>query len=416
MPSFKVVAKDGTGKRVERSLNAQSRQDALAEARRSGLTVLAVESVGRAGGGWLAGIRSFIFPAVPRAHLKSDDLVVFTRQFATMISAGIAVLECVEILAEQAEDPGFKARLKMVAEDIRAGTDLSEAMGKYTEIFPNLYVNMVKAGEASGQLDVIFTRLAEYQEATQKLRREVVGAMTYPTVSLGLILTVSLVLMFFIIPRFAGIFEQMGFTSDKLPLPTRIVLGTSFVLRKRALESAVVAAAVIGLVVWWKRTEKGRYYWDYLMLKTPIAGPLLQKVALSRFSRTLGTLMRSGVPILGALEIVAATCGNRVVETAVEEAREAIRTGQSIAEPLAQSPVFPTMVVRMIAVGERSGALEQLLEKISQFYDEQVSAAVESLSSLIEPLMIGVMGVLVGGMVLAVFLPIFKIQQLLSKK
>lgn len=411
MPSFKVTAKDGAGRRVERNLMADNRQEALAEARRAGLTVLSVEQARVGGGGsFMARLKELISPAQPRPHLKRDDLVVFTRQFATMISAGIPVLECVEILSEQADDPGFRARLAQVSEDVRSGSDLSEALSKHPDVFTNLYVNMVKAGEASGQLDEIFSRLAEYMEATAKLRREVIGAMTYPAISLGLITSISLLLMFFIVPKFAEIFNSMGLGRDQLPMPTRIVLGVSDGLKAYVIQVVVVVVVLIVGIRWWKKTDSGRYYWDRMLLKLPVFGPLIQKVVLSRFSRTFGTLMRSGVPVLGALEIVSATSGNRVVELAVEEAREAIRTGQSIAEPLSKNPVFPPMVVRMISVGERSGALEQLLEKISQFYDEQVSAAVESLTSLIEPIMLGVMGILVGGMVLAIFLPIFKVQ------
>jgi type IV pilus assembly protein PilC len=274
---------------------------------------------------------------------------------------------------------------------------------------------MVKAGEAAGQLDEILTRLAEYQESTQKLRREIISAMTYPVISIVMITGVATFLLIGIIPKFKDIFEQMGF-GDRLPLPTKIVLKISDILRFNAFSVAIVVIIVYILVRWWKKTEKGAYQYDWLLLKLPVVGPLVQKIALSRFSRTFSTLVKSGVAVLGALEIVAATSGNKVLERAVEEAREAIRTGQPIAEPLSRSPVFPPMVVRMIAVGEHSGALEQLLEKISEFYDEQVSSTVESLTSLIEPLMIGVMGIIVGTMVLAVFLPILSMQKMMMKK
>ncbi|HHN46308.1 MAG TPA: type II secretion system F family protein [Planctomycetes bacterium] len=414
MAKFKVLAKDGAGRRVEETISASNRNDAMNEARRRGLSIIRMDE--KKGGGLLSLDLGALLRGgrPPRPRVTNDDLVVFTRQFATMVSAGIAILECVEILAEQASDPGFRIHLQQVSEDVRGGLELSEALAKHPKIFSNLYVNMVKAGEAAGQLDEIFSRLAEYQEATQKLRREVVSAMTYPVISLAMIFGVSALLLLFIVPKFKEIFEQMGF-GDKLPLPTKVVLGISDVLRNDALPVVGIIAVIAVIVWWWKKTEKGAYQWDWLMLKVPIYGPLVQKVALSRFSRTFSTLVRSGVAVLGALEIVAATSGNRVLEKAVEEAREAIRTGQPIAEPLSRSPVFPPMVVKMIAIGEHTGALEQLLEKISQFYDEQVSSTVESLTSLIEPIMIGVMGVVVGTMVLAVFLPILNMQKMLMK-
>ncbi|MBN1808042.1 MAG: type II secretion system F family protein [Planctomycetes bacterium] len=411
MAKFKISGKDTSGRPVNQTVSAPSRAEATAEARRRGISVTKVEE--QRGGLLSLDLGSMLRGGKPPSpRVSSDDLVVFTRQFATMVSAGIAVLECVEILAEQVDDPGFRHNLGIIAEDIRGGTELSEALSRHPKIFTNLYVNMVKAGEAAGQLDEIFSRLAEYQEASQKLRREIVGAMTYPTISLAMIFLVAGGLLLFIIPKFKDIFEQMGF-GDQLPLPTKVVLRLSDIMKHNYIEAIIVIVVIIVLVKWWKSTEKGGYQYDWLLLKLPIFGGLLQKVALSRFSRTFSTLVRSGVAVLGALEIVAATSGNRVLERAVEEAREAIRTGQSIADPLSRSPVFPPMVVRMIAVGEHTGALEQLLEKISEFYDDQVTAAVESLTSLIEPLMIGIMGVVVGTMVLAVFLPILNMQKML---
>jgi type IV pilus assembly protein PilC len=258
-------------------------------------------------------------------------------------------------------------------------------------------------------LDTILARLAEYLEATEKLKREIKGAMTYPMVSLIMIFGITIFLLVFIIPKFQDIFKTLG---GQLPAPTRIVLAISKVMTFYWLQSIVIITGLYLLIKWWRSTDSGAYTWDRMMLKAPVFGQLIQKVCLSRFSKTFATLLRSGVPILGALEIVAATAGNRVVEEAVNNARESIRQGESLAKPLGESPVFPPMVVRMVAIGEKSGALEQLLEKISEFYDQQVEAMVESLTSLIEPLMIGVMGLMVGGIVLAVFLPIFKMQEM----
>jgi len=348
-----------------------------------------------------------------KARVSGEELAIFTRQFSTMIGAGIPVLECLDILEEQAEDPGFKRVCGQIVEDVRSGSDLSQALGKHTRVFDRIYVNMIKAGEASGQLDTILKRLAEYMEATEQLKREIKGAMTYPVVSLVMILGITVFLLVFIIPKFQGIFEAL---KVDLPLPTQLVLALSAALTDYWYNLIMIIIGLILFIKWWKATDTGGYTWDRMMLKAPVFGQLIQKIALSRFSKTFATLLRSGVPILGALEIVAQTAGNRVVEEAVNNARESIRQGENLAKPLADSPVFPPMVVRMIAIGEKSGALEQLLEKISEFYDQQVEAMVESLTSLIEPLMIGLMGFIVGGIVLSVFLPIFKIQEALRRK
>jgi type IV pilus assembly protein PilC len=330
-----------------------------------------------------------------------------------MIGAGLPVMECLDILAEQADDPGFKASLYKICSDVRTGTDLSSALGRHPRIFSNIYVNMIRAGEASGQLDTILVRLADYMEATESLKRKIKSAMTYPCISLLMIFAITAFLLIFIIPKFEKIFLDMGVS---LPLPTRIVLGVSNTV-SNPFFMGIFVAVVVGLavaIIMLKRTRKGRYVWDTMMLKLPVFGGLLQKVAISRFSRTFATLLRSGVAILGALEIVASTSGNAVVEEAVGASREAIRQGEPLARPLADTPIFPPMVVRMIRVGETSGSLEVLLEKISEFYDEQVDATVESLTSLIEPMLIGVMGFVVGGIVLSIFMPIFKMQEALS--
>jgi len=364
------------------------------------------------GGIFSGGLFSRGLGGAPRPRVSGEMLVIFTRQFATMIGAGIPVLECLNILQEQAEDPGFNRALGMIVEDVRGGSDLSTGLGKHPRVFERIYVNMIKAGEASGQLDTILSRLAEYMEATEKLKREIKGAMTYPVVSLVMILGITTFLLVFIIPRFNEIFKAL---KVELPLPTMIVLTASKLLTTYWAQTLFITVGLVLVFKWWKSTDSGGYTFDRLMLKAPVFGNLIQKVALSRFAKTFATLLRSGVPILGALEIVASTAGNRVVEEAVNNARESIRQGENLAKPLSESPVFPPMVVRMIAIGEKSGALEQLLEKISEFYDQQVEAMVESLTSLIEPLLIGFMGLIVGGIVLSVFLPILKIQEALQK-
>ena len=345
----------------------------------------------------------------------TEDIVIFTRQLATMIGAGIPMMESLEILHTQAANPRFAMVLDRVVEDIRSGSDLSAAMGKYPTVFSNIYLAMIRAGEVSGQIDEILVRLAGYMEEAQKLKAEIKWAMTYPVVSIVMILGITLFLMVYIVPQFGTIFSQItDKNGNPLELPgiTKVTLGISTFLIEQWW---VIILTVVGTVVAikaYKKTERGAYQWDWLMLKMPVFGPLFSKVALSRFSKTFATLIKSGVPILGALEIVSATSGNQVIMRAVDAARDSVREGNTLADPLARSPVFPPMVVKMIAIGERSGALESLLEKISIFYDEQVEQSVKALTSLIEPIMIGIMGVMVGGIVLAVFLPIFKMQEM----
>jgi type IV pilus assembly protein PilC len=414
MPKFTADAVDRAGRRVSRTIEAGSEAEATAALQRDGLTVNSVKAAGSSGPRKRSQGTIFTFDrSKAPARLSGEDLAVFTRQFATMIGAGIPVLECLDVLAEQAEDLGFKRTMNEIIEDIRGGRDLSTSLGEYPKVFDNIYVNMIKAGEASGQLEAILVRLAEYMESSVKLKREIKSAMVYPCISLTMIFLVTGFLMIFIIPQFAQIFIQLDVP---LPTPTKMVLWTS---KFMVAWWWIVILSVIGLFVAlkiWKGTESGGYMVDKLTLKVPVFGPLFQKVALSRFARTFSTLISSGVPILGALDIVGSTSGNRVIEATVLSCKDSVRNGEPLSKPLAESPIFPPMVVRMIAIGERSGALEQLLEKISEFYDEQVSAAVESLTSMIEPIMIAIMGVLVGGIVISVFLPIIKIQQMLSKR
>lgn len=427
MPRFKYIARDPSGKRVAQTMDATSKEEVLSSLKRENLTVVSVAEDANAAGpatsapgkpgaktdGPPKSIFSMSIGGPPKPRVNGEMLVIFTRQFATMIGAGIPVLECLSILQEQAEDPGFKAALTMIVDEVRGGGDLSQSLGRHPKVFARIYVNMIKAGEASGQLDTILNRLAEYLEATEKLRREIKSAMTYPVVSLVMILGITVFLLVFIIPKFQDIFKALRVD---LPLPTRIVLAVSGLLTTFWGQTLFISVGCGMLLTFWKNTKSGGYTWDRLMLKTPVFGDLTQKVAISRFAKTFATLLRSGVPILGALEIVASTSGNKVVEEAVNNARESIRQGENLAKPLSQSFVFPPMVVRMISIGEKSGALEQLLEKISEFYDQQVEATVQQLTKLIEPIMIGIMGMIVGGIVLSIFLPIFKIQEALRKK
>ncbi|MBU0755235.1 MAG: type II secretion system F family protein [Planctomycetes bacterium] len=408
MTTYKYTAKNMEGSTVKGSMDAQSEGEVVGELRKKNLIIMGIqEDSARKNKGGGISLKAGAKPGKPR----KDDIVIFTRQLATMISAGITLLDALEILVSQMENPGFKKTLSNVAEDIRTGNDLSRALSKHPKSFSDIYVNMIKAGEVSGQLDEILVRLAEYLEDAAKLKREIKAAMTYPCVSLFLIIGITMFLMVGVVPSFKPVFESLEI---ELPGVTKGVLQASELIKGNFLLTLGAMAGLIVAFVLFKKSKRGSRLFDWFLLKVPIFGPLFRKVALSRFSRTFSTLIRSGVPILGSLEIVAATSGNIIISDAVLQAKESVKNGNTLSDPLAKSWVFPPMVTRMISIGEKSGALEGLLEKISVFYDEQVSAQVKSLTSMIEPLMIAVMGFLVGGIVLAVFLPIFKIQEKLS--
>ncbi len=404
MSSFKFTGKDASGKTVTGLIDAPSQQEAIMAVRKRALIPLEVKA---AGGAADRPVKA------ARASCKKGEVEIFTRQLATMIGAGIPLLECLEILEEQAESRGFRSALHGVVDEIRGGSDFSAALSKMPKVFTPIYCSMVRAGEASGQLNEILLRLAEYMEGSAKLKREIKAAMTYPVISLVLVFGITAFLMIVIVPKFKEIFDGLG-----VPLPalTKNVMAVSLFLKDNI---ALVAGGMTGLVfaiIGFKKSKPGRRFFDKLVLRMPVFGDLFRKVALSRFSRTFSTLIKSGVPIVGALEIVGETSGNTVIENAVARASESVKGGDTLSGPLESEPVFPPMVVRMISIGERSGALEQLLAKISEFYDQQVEAAVKSLTSMIEPLLIGIMGFVVGGIVLAVFLPIMKLQEALTPK
>jgi len=409
MPTFKYAAKTNDGKTISGTMVAAAPAEVVGELRRKSLVVLDVEETNRAAAASAAAAGPRVASKPGRA--KKDELVIFTRQLSTMISAGIPLLESLEVLSQQVDNPGFAKTLRLVVDDVRGGADFSSSLAKQPKVFAPIYCSMVRAGEVSGQLDEILVRLAEYQEASAKLKREIKAAMTYPVISLVMVLGITMFLMIGIVPQFRPIFDSLQIDLPKL---TAIVLNCSQWLVNHWFTAGVIGAAAFAALTMFKRTETGGYTMDWFFLKMPVFGPLFRKVALSRFSRTFSTLLRSGVPILGALEIVADTSGNRIISRAVLAARDSVRNGNTLTEPLEKSPVFPPMVTRMISIGEKSGSLEQLLEKISVFYDEQVGAAVKSLTSMIEPLLIGLMGGLVGTIVFAVFLPIFEIQKKLS--
>ncbi|MDE0903081.1 MAG: type II secretion system F family protein [Planctomycetota bacterium] len=406
MNQFKYAAKDSGGKTVQGTVQAATKAEAVVELRKRSLTVLKLAETSSKS---KQGFSFSVGKQKPRA--KASEVVIFTRQLATMVGAGLSLLESLEVLGDQAETPGMRATCEVLVTEVRGGSDLSSAMGNCPKVFDHLYVSMVKAGEVSGQMDIILNRLAAYQEESAELSREIRSAMTYPVISMILVVGITVFLMVGVVPTFKEVFASMELT---LPAITLAVLAVSdFMLANLAYFPVLGVALVFGVSAV-KRTGPGLLAWDHLMLRLPVFGKLHSKVCLARFSRTFATLIRSGVPILSTLDIVANTAGNQVVSRAVIEARESVRVGQQLSDPLAKRKVFPPMVTRMIAIGERTGALETLLEKIADFYDSQVKAMVKALTSLIEPLLISFMGIIVGGVVLSIFAPIMGLVEKLS--
>jgi len=402
MPTYAYTARAKNGTKQQGTLTADTRQAASQMLQQKGLIAdKLVEKKGRMAGPKL------------NKRVKTTELLVFTRQLSTIVSAGLPLMQGLDILADQTEDPNFGAIIDAIAQDVESGETFSDALRKYPKAFPDLYVSMVRSGEASGDLDGVLLQLADYLEASEELKRRIKSAMTYPVVAFGMIILIASGLIIFVVPQFATIFEQMGGT---LPAPTRILIGISNFLRSwYAIPSMILAAFAITFALkTYGKTETGKYNIDKARLRIPVFGMLARKVAISRFTRTLSTLTRSGVNILQALEITERTAGNEVFARAVREAADSVRNGDTLADPLMRSEVFPSMVTRMIGVGEKTGALEIMLAKISDFYDAEVKALVDSLTSLIEPILIGLMGVVVGGIVIALFMPILMLSQLVS--
>jgi type IV pilus assembly protein PilC len=346
-----------------------------------------------------------------RKKVGTKDLAVFTRQFATMINAGLPLVQCLEILSKQTEKTYFRNVITETMHDVESGATLAGALGKHKKVFDDLFVNMVRAGEEGGILDDILLRLATYIEKAEALKRKVKSAMMYPLVVMVVALGATTFMLLFIIPTFARMFTDFG---GQLPIPTRIVLTLSNLLRHYwwAL-GAGLTGAIVGFRQFYK-SGSGRMTVDRLQLRVPVLGEVLRKASVARFTRTLGTLIKSGVPILTGLEITANTAGNKVISEAILQTRASIREGETLAAPLKACDIFPAMVVQMIAVGEETGALDEMLRKIADFYDDEVDTAVDTLTSVIEPVMIVVMGVLVGGMVIAMYLPMFKLVTLVA--
>lgn len=346
-----------------------------------------------------------------RPKVKGKDVVVFTRQLSTMIDAGLPLVQCLQILARQQDNPTFKEMLTAIQADVETGTTLADSMRKHPKVYDSLYCNMIEAGELGGILDTILQRLATFKEKAMALQKRIKGAMTYPVICLGICILVLAIILIFVVPVFDKMFKDFGST---LPAPTQLVVNLS-----NAVKSYWWAIfGIVLLFVWifkkYYNTERGRLQVDHMLLWSPVIGDLVRKVAVSKFTRTLSTMLQSGVPILDALGVVARTAGNKVIERAIVRVSAAIAEGRPIAEPLEESQVFPPMVVQMINVGESVGALDTMLEKVADFYDAEVDQAVDNLTAMIEPFMMVFLGGVIGGLVVAMYLPIFQIASVIS--
>jgi type IV pilus assembly protein PilC len=390
MATFTYTARAFNGDLRTATIDASSRDDVIAQLRKQRLSVVKIDQDAT--------------KKIGRGAIKTRDVVIFTRQFSTMINSGLPLVQALTILAEQTDNKALAEVTKKVVFDVESGNTVADALSKHPRAFTNLYVNMVAAGEAGGILDTILLRLATFLEKNDALVRKVKGAMIYPAVIMSVAAIAVVVLLIFVIPVFAGMFASAG---QALPLPTRIVIGASGFLRSYwwIIGAIVIVGGYTGKKYY--ATPSGKLVIDRFMLRMPVLGDVLRKSAVSRFTRTLGTLISSGVSILEGLEITAKTAGNRVIQDAIMQSRSSIAGGDTIAQPLQKSKVFPPMVISMIAVGEQTGGLDEMLSKIADFYDEEVDAAVSNLLSLLEPIMIVFLGVVVGGMVVAMYLPIF---------
>ncbi len=397
MDTFKWQGKNRQGKKVKGELEALSESVVTLSLRKQGMTNLKVRKKAKD-----------IEINIPflKAKVPEKDVVVFTRQFATMINSGLPIIQCLEIQSSQQENKEFKKVLTTLKADVEKGETLADGLRKHPTVFDSLYCNMVDAGETGGALDVILGRLAFFMEKNMKLKKKVKGALVYPASVLCVAVIVIAIMMIFVIPSFQKMFSGFG---AELPLLTQIIVNISAFLRNNIIFIlAALFAAVFALKKIYAKNDKAHHFFDNMFLKMPVFGLLLRKVAVAKFTRTLGTMVSSGVPILTSLDIVARTAGNVVIEKAILATRESISQGKTIAEPLMDSGIFPPMVVQMIAVGETTGALDQMLNKIADFYDDEVDVAVSAITSLIEPLLMVFLGGILGTMIVAMYLPIFK--------
>jgi type IV pilus assembly protein PilC len=402
--TFQYSVRDKGGKIVSGTLEAESQAAVAGKLKQMGYAPISISR-------HKAGLKTDIKIPGFGGGVKLKDLAIMSRQFATMINSGLSMLRSLTILAEQTDNKTLAGILGEVGKDVETGVALSTALAKHPDAFPPLFVNMCRAGEVGGFLDSVLLQVAANYEAEVKLRGKVKSAMTYPVVVLVMAILAVIGMLIFIVPTFASMFDTLG---GELPAPTKVLIFMSHQLKMGGPFLAV------GLVVFWqvwrriKNKQQVRDVVDPLKLKLPVFGPLFQKIALSRFARNLGTMMHSGVPILQSLEIVSDTTGNVVLARAIRDVQDSVRQGESLAGPLAHHPVFPPMVVQMMSVGEDTGALDTMLHKISEFYDQEVEATTESLTALIEPLMIAFLGAVVGSMIIALYMPIFKIFDLIG--
>ncbi len=395
MPKFVWEAKTRTGAVQKGITDAPDAASVEAQLKKAGMQGITVKEESK----------GFKLPSFGGGKIDTKDLVIFTRQFATMIDSGLPLVQCLDILSSQQEKPAFKEILLKVKESVESGSTFADALGKHPKAFDALYVNLVAAGEIGGILDTILNRLAAYIEKAMKLKKQIKGAMVYPTTIMSIAVIVVGVILVFVIPTFAKMFAEFG---GELPAPTKFVIALSNFLTKYIIVIIALFFIISAAIKKYYATPTGRKQIDRLALKLPIAGPLIRKVSVAKFTRTLGTMISSGVPIMDGLEIVAKTAGNVIVEEAIYGVRQAISEGKTMAEPLQECGIFPPMVVQMIAVGEATGAMDAMLNKIADFYDDEVDDAVSAMTAMMEPLLMVFLGTVVGGLVVAMYLPIFK--------
>lgn len=399
MPTYVFKGRNRLGETIVGERIADNRESLRQLLRREQIMLTSVKEKGRE-------------IAVPKpskqGKVKSKELAIFTRQFSVMIDAGLPLVQCLDILSEQQENKFFKQTIAQIRQDVEEGSTLAAAMARHPKVFDSLYVNMVEAGETGGILDLILQRLATYIEKIVKLKRDVVSALIYPSAVIAIAIVVIAVIMIFVIPQFESIFLGLLGPGEQLPLPTRIVVGISRFLAGWGGLSILLALVGLGVAIkQYYQTPRGRHQIDALLLKLPILGIILRKIAIARFSRTLSTLLSSGVPILSALEITARTAGNVIIEEAILKIRDAIERGETFVEPLKATEVFPNMVAQMVGIGEQTGALDAMLGKVADFYEQEVDAAIANLLTLIEPVMIAFLGVTIGSIVIAMYMPLF---------
>ena len=394
MPVFTFSGKNASGQKVSGERVAVNKQVLISQLRRERITTGSIREKGK----------EFSLPTFGSGKVKTKDIAIFFRQFSVMIDAGLPLVQCLEILAANQENPAFQKTLNGVRTTVEGGSTLANAMRQYPKVFDDLTTNMMDDGETGGILDIILQRLAQYVEKAVKLRSAVKSALIYPVAVVSIAILIVGALLKWVVPIFANLFVGLGVT---LPLPTRIVVGLSAFVGQFWWFFIVGAVAIVFGIKQVRKHPRGRYYFDYMLLKLPVLGLLLRKIAVARFTRTLGTLITSGVPILEGLAITAKTSGNAVLEEALMKVRKAIEEGRTIVDPLKECGVFPNMVTQMIGVGEATGAMDSMLQKIADFYEDEVDSATRDMLAMLEPIIIGVLGISIGGIVISLYLPLF---------